>query len=144
MHSRKQHDSEGVPFSNELVEEISEILNFVYRDKCELQNKQIEVFGRTYETEILMAVSLTDKDDESSIPATYIVSADLESSKKDIVLDAIVDSAGMFLEQILSDPNWNDYNANWSEETVKGININYQITRENIKLSLLADQLLNQ
>ncbi len=145
MHSRKEHDTEGTPFSQELIEEITEILNFVYKEKCNAANKEIEVYGKTYQSELLLGVSILEKDDESAIPATYIASADLdEQQKQGKILDAIVDSAGIFIEQYLTTREWDEYNSNWTEEQVKGVRIHYQVTRENIKLSLMADRLLNQ
>lgn len=144
MHSRIEHDNEGTPFSKELIEEISEILNFVYKDKCEQTNKEIEVYGKTYETELLIAISVLEKDDELAIPATYIASAEIGAQKQNKILDAIVDSAGIFIEQYLTSSHWDGYIANWTEEEVKGVVIHYQVTRENVKLSIMADQLLNQ
>ncbi|MCK5884285.1 MAG: hypothetical protein KAG61_11395 [Bacteriovoracaceae bacterium] len=144
MHSRIEHDTEGTPFSQELIEEISEILSFVYKDKCELANKEIQVYGKTYPTELLFAISVLEKGDDNAIPATFIASADIGEKRQDKILDAIVDGAGIFLEQYLTDSHWDGYSANWSEEELKGITIHCQITRENIKLSIMADQLLNQ
>ena len=144
MHSRIEHEQEGTLFSQELIDEITEILNFVYKDKCELANKTIEVYGKTYDTELLLAITVLEKEDENAIPATYIASAEIGTKKQDAILDAIVDSAGIFIEQYLNTPNWDGYISNWTEEEIKGVQIYYQVTRENIKLSLMADQLLNQ
>lgn len=144
MHSRLEHDENGESFSKELIEEISEILNYVYKKKCDQTNKTIEIYGQTFKTELIMAVSVVDKDDETLIPSTYIVSADIGNERQSKILDAIVDSAGIFLEQFLNREEWDDYSSNWTEEKIRDVKIYYQITRENIKLSLLADQLLNQ
>lgn len=145
MLSRLDHLTEGQNFSSELSEEISEILSFVYAEKASAKNLAIEVYGQIFDTEVVLAVSLLSPHDESAAPITYLASVEIaEESRYEKVLDALVDSAGLFLEQFFNDQEWDDFNGNWTEVEVKGVNIHYLTSRENIKLSLMADELLRE
>lgn len=145
MLTRLDHPTEGQSFSTELCEEISEILSFVYAERASAINRAIEVYGTIYDTEVILAVSLIDPHNEHEIPVTYQASVEIEKETKyEKVLDAIVDSAGLFLESYFNDAEWDDYNGNWTEVEVKGITIHFISTRENIKLSQIADNLLRE
>lgn len=145
MLSRLDHEEDGQNFSTQLCEEIAEILTFVYGEKAAARSRTLEVYGTIYDTEIVLAVSLLSPDDESSTPVTYLASVEIEKgSRYEKVLDAIVDSAGLFLEQYFNDSEWDDYNGNWTEIEVKGITLFYLTSRENIKLTMMADELLRQ
>lgn len=145
MLSRLDHEEEGQNFSTTLCEEIGEILSFVYAEKANEKQRSIEVYGTIYDTEVVLAVSLISPQDELVTPVTYFASVELEKAGKyEKVLDAIVDSAGLFLEQFFNEEEWDDFNGNWTEIEVKGVKINFLTSRENIKLTMMADELLKE
>ena len=99
----------------------------------------------TFPAEVVLAVSLVNKKDDNAAPVTYHVSTDLnEKIKADKVVDNLVDSVGIFFDSYFEDPNWNDFFSKWEETEFKGIKIYYKISRENVGLTLLADQILEE
>jgi hypothetical protein len=50
--------------------------------------------------------------------------------------------AGMFFDEIFADENWSEWEPNWQEVEWQNKKYWYKITRENVSLTLAADQLL--
>lgn len=74
-----------------------------------------------------------------------MISMDLEEKEDpQKYLDTLIDSIGIFFDQYFADANWNDYQANWEEAEYKKLKFFYKISRENMALSIQAEQLLNQ
>ena len=77
-------------------------------------------------------------------PVTLFISHDnLEDSKKfKKSLAALVDFAGIIFDDITGTKDWSDYNSTWTENEYKDSTFSIKITRENISLSLQAEELL--
>ena len=143
MLSRKQHDLEGLVLPDEWTKEFTDLLNSIYKDECTRQGKSFFVLGYTYPEEVLMGISFMEEDDLNAIPVTLVVSADLkEGQKAKKLLDTLIDSVGVFFDSYFSNSESSDYNTNWSSETFKNVEIFYQVSRENILLTLKANELL--
>lgn len=129
----------------EWSESITELLNTNYANYLTQSGKTFMVWGKLYHGELVVIASLLNPSMETDIPTTYFVSIDLSDGQDHTkYLDNLVDSIGDFYEIFFSDPNWMDYLDHWVEEDYKGVNLFYKTNRENIALSIKAEQLLNQ
>jgi hypothetical protein len=143
MLSRKTQSEPGILLPEEWRENLEGLLISIYKERDNFQGKTFEVFAYTYPNEVILLVSLLDQKDSMVIPITYKVSADLkekEDPKK--ILEALVDSVGVFFDHVLNTPNWVDYLSTWEESVTKGQKIFISTSRENIGLTLQADELL--
>jgi hypothetical protein len=145
MLSRKEHEQKATHLPEEWRKKVRELLNSTYGNKFDKEQCEFAVFGMTFTSEVVLAVSLVNKNDDNAAPVTYHVSTDLdEKTKADKVMDNLVDSVGLFFDNYFEDLNWNDFFSKWEETDFKGIKIHYKITRENVGLTLLADQILEE
>jgi len=143
MQSRKHQDLDGIILPEEWSKEFTGLLNSIYKDECNRQNKSFFVLGYTYPDEVVMAISFMDDADLAAIPVTLVVSADLkEGQKAKKLLDTLIDSVGVFFDHYFHNAEESEYNTNWTSETFKNVEIFYQVSRENILLTLKANELL--
>lgn len=141
MLSRKQQDVEGLSLPEEWTKEFTELLNSIYKDECNRQGKSFYVLGFTYPDEVVLGISFMDDKDMIAIPVTLVLSADLEEGQKPKkLLDTLIDSVGVFFDHHFQ--NEADYNTKWTSETFKNVEIHYQVSRENILLTIKANELL--
>ena len=145
MHCRKDQKEEGLPLPKKWVSDIKELLSETYSGQIRALDKEFTIHGFTYPDELFLAVGLNQKNDENAIPTTYIVSFDLsEKVKAEDAIQELVDSVGIFFDTYFSNPDHVEYITTWQEAEFKKIKFFYKVSRENIGLSILAGQLLNQ
>ena len=145
MLSRKSQNDKEIPLPDTWCQELEETLSEVYREKSLDSQKAFFVQGFTYPNEVLAAASLYNSEDDTIIPVTIILSADLEEGENnDLLLKSIVDSFGILFDDVFSQEDWNDYYADWKELKAKKKTLFYQITRENLKLTKMADDFLKK
>lgn len=148
MLSRKEQTLRANFFPIKWTAEVKNLLEGLYKPQCDLNNLYIEVFALTYPDELVLAVSLLDKENEIVIPVTYMASADLgEKENPEDTLNLLVDSIGFFFENFfasLTSPDQDEtiYSSDWEQSKVKNKEFHYKITRENVGISLAADALL--
>jgi hypothetical protein len=134
-----------IDLPNEWVDKVTELLQDSYRQQLVDESKVFQVFGKLYKGEVLIIASLVDPSDEFAIPTSYFVSMDLEDGQDHTkVLDSLVDSVGAFFDTFFATKDWMDYQDQWQSEKFKDLDIFYKINRENVALTIKADQLLNQ
>jgi hypothetical protein len=59
------------------------------------------------------------------------------------ILDISVSLTSLIYDDIFSKEDWHEYVLNWTENEIDGHKLFYKITRENISLTLQAEELLN-
>ena len=134
-----------IDLPQEWVDGVYELLQSTYQAKLSELVLDFKVYGRLYKSELLVIASLVDPNNEKALPTSYFVSMDLEEGQDHTkLLDTLVDSIGAFFDLYFADPSWMDYQDIWKEEEFKGLKLNVKVTRENIDLTIKADQLLNQ
>ena len=145
MLARKEQKHSAIYLPQEWKDKVEALLNNIYAAQCERDGKTFQVYGLTYPDEVYLTVSYLDPKMETSIPVTYIISCDLEKQNEaQKLIDILVDSIGVFFDDYFSKDEWNDYNPVWTESVFKKQKFFYQVNRENIALTIQADQLLNQ
>ena len=147
MQPRKNQKDQPILLPDQWTGEVKELLNQNYSEQCDSTGKTFEVFGETYPDEVLMAVSFLDKKDQLIIPITYMVSADLEQKQNpEKLLKSLVDTVGLFFDGYFSGSKDQEeesvYLSNWEEAELNKVRFWYKVTRENIGLSRMADDLL--
>lgn len=146
MLSRKEQQRPGTQMPDQWRNEVQELLSDLYRDNFDSEIKVFEVYGLTYPDEVMISVSFTDKNNPSSVPVTYQVSADLnEEVGPEKLIKTLVDSVGIFFDDFFTQGQSDsgiEYIARWQEANFKGLDIYYKVSRENIGLTLMANELL--
>ncbi len=134
-----------IDLPNEWVDKVEELLHETYQAKLSELAKTFKVFGKLYKDEVLIMASLLEANTESSLPTTYFVSMDLADGQDHTkLLDTLVDSIGAFFDIYFATENWMDHQDMWKEEKFKDLDVFVKINRENVELTIKADQLLNQ
>lgn len=140
---RKEHEKVPNALPDSWKESVMELLGSIYQAELDRRNKSFFLHGVSFSDELFIGISLLDSHDEAIIPTTYQISADLkEKTDSEKLLKTMVDSIGLFFDTFFATPDWSDYQANWEEADIQGSKFFYRVCRENLKLTLEADQLL--
>lgn len=145
MLARKEENIEGKDLPQEWLDKVLDTISRTYQGEFDPDKSEFQIFGMAFSNEALCMLSILDKIDSNKAPVTCFISADLsEKTKMNKLLDAVVDAIGLFLDDYFSQKNWDSYQLNWRELDVKKFKLFVKITRENVALSIKANQLLNQ
>ena len=141
-----EEELKGKALPYEWLEEVTKTFNDAYETKRKEQDRFFEAFGEVYEKEFVVIISYLHANDPMCSAVSLFVSHDnLEDSKKfKESLGALVDFAGIIFDDIISTKDWSEYNSLWTENEYKGFKFNYKLTRENISLSMQAEELLKE
>ncbi len=143
MHSRKDQNEDLIKLPNDWLRDLGELLNSTYKDQCDQKNKSFLVLGHTFPNEVVLIISFLDEKSLGTIPITLILSADLdEKNKSEKLLEVLVEFIGIFFDQVFSSDEWDDYNPNWEMEEIKDFKIYFTVSRENILLTIKANEIL--
>ncbi|MCT4641123.1 MAG: hypothetical protein N4A33_02425 [Bacteriovoracaceae bacterium] len=138
--------SEGKHIPNEWTELLIKTLNDTYEAKAASDECFFDVYGKTFEEEFILIISYIHKTDYSKSPITLFISHDnLDTSKKfKEAIDSAIDLTGLIFDDIFSNEDWNEYVLNWTQNDFEKNQFFYKITRENISLTIQAEELLKQ
>ena len=146
MFARKNQDLPGTDMPRPWIDKALEVLNSVYITELEKINKKFTIYGVAYPDELLLAIGLLSNNDLDMSTMTLSLSADLENNnEKEMgnLLNNLIDSAGVFFDQFFANPDWNDFDLRWNSFKFKSKTYYYSTSRENIALTLQANQLLS-
>lgn len=145
MLSRKEQEKRPLSLPKEWSEKVQHLLESIYLDKIEKVGKTFEIYGLTYPDEVYIAISLVHRENELVTPVSYLMSADLvEGQNSQELIDNLIDSVGVFFDGYFITPDWDGYEATWSEAEFKNEKFHYCVSRENIGFSIIADELLEK
>ena len=136
--------TEGTILPAEWTESFVGILTETYFKQTEKDSRFFDVFGKTFDKEFVIVVSYIHHDDHLAAPISLFISHDiLENDKKmKKTLDQVVNLTGLIFDDIFSKEDWNEFIPNWTENQFEESNFFYKITRENIGLTIQAEELL--
>lgn len=150
MFSRIDHEVAAVVFPKEWSEEFKQTLLGIYGDKCIKDDRTFEIFAYTYPSELLLIVSYTSLD-KLVAPVSLFLSTNLETKKDPKkTMNTLLDAVGVFYDSYFANRGdgeneiWDEFIYEWEEATFSKEQIFYKVTRENIALSIEADNLLNK
>lgn len=134
------------PLPNEWTEEFTRVLTDTYFERSEKDNRFFDVYGEIYDKDFVVIASYIHHDDQLKSPISIFISHDVLEDSKEFksTLKNLVDFMGLILDDIFAIDEWSDYNNTWTENAYKGSNFFYKITRENISLTLQAEQFLEK
>jgi hypothetical protein len=145
MLSRKNHETLGQPLPAEWIERVQNLMEDLYRGKCEKLQRTFAIYGFHYPDELLLIVSLLGKNNPRALPVSCFLSIDLEQEGVwSGQLETLLDGAGMFFDSFFAKKDWNDYLPDWTKATFRKKTIYYMVSRENIALTIEADRLLKK
>jgi hypothetical protein len=145
MYARKHHDSEGVELPIDFKVEFESLLEDTFSDKKPNNDYIFEVFGKIYPDEILLMVCFFHADNLGRIPVSCFISADVDENnaqRPHKILSMMVDLTGKFFDEYFAEEEFEDFEPNWQPTEFKNQQFYFKVTRENIALSLQADELL--
>lgn len=124
---------------------LTNILNATYEERATKDNYFFDVIGKIFEKESILFVSYLDKADYSTAPTTLSISFDNlnDSNALKKILDISVSLTSLIFDDIFSKEDWREYVLNWTENEIDGHKLYYKITRENMNLTLQAEELLS-
>ena len=130
----------------EWTEELTKTLTEAYFDQSEKDKKFFDVYGEIYEKEFVVIVSYIHHEDQMCSPISVFISHDIvdDSKRYKEVLKSLVDLSGEIFDDIFATEKWHDYNSNWTCNKYKGCEFHYKITRENVSLTLQAEEFLGR
>ena len=145
MLSRKEQERLGIILPDKWRQKVESVLYNVYQKNCDADKKEFQVYAITYPNELLLTAGYFNPERLDEAPVTYMISMDLnEQEDPNQYLDTLIDSIGLFFDGYFADADWNDYQAHWEEGEYKKLKFHYKVSRENMALSIQAEQLLNQ
>ena len=123
---------------------LTNLLNATYEEKANKDNHFFDVIGKIFEKESILFISYLNKSDYSASPITLSISFDNlnDSDALKSILDICVSLTSLIFDDIFSQENWREYVLNWTENEIDGHKLFYKITRENMSLTLQAEELL--
>lgn len=130
----------------EWTESFTRTLTDAYFERSEKDNCFFNVYAEILEKEFVVIISYLHHNDQLVAPITLSISHDLvEDSKKfKVALDDLVNFSGLIFDDIFGTEDWHDYIPSWTEGKFKQSTFYYKITRENISLTLQAEEILKQ
>lgn len=134
------------PLPIEWTEEFTRTLTEAYFDQSEKDNSFFDVHGEIYDKEFVVIISYLNHDDLTAAPISLFISHDVVEDSKQftIVLKNLIDLSSHVLDDIFATESWHDYVPNWTESKFKDSKFFYKITRENISLTIQAQQFLDK
>ncbi|MEX0799201.1 MAG: hypothetical protein WD025_07135 [Bacteriovoracaceae bacterium] len=117
-----------------------------YLAQSEKDNRFFDVYGQIYDEEFLVIISYIHHSDQMAAPISIFISHDTTSGSKETAsaLKALMDLSGHILDDIFSQKDWNKFVPHWTENKFRDHTFHYKITRENVSLSLQAEELLKK
>ena len=148
MHFGRYQESlfeDGKALPQDWTEEFTKVLSHTYSDRATEDNCFFHVWGQIYDKEILVIISYLDHNDQMASPKTVFISHDLNEKEDKLkqTLENLVNFTGMIFDDIFATEDWNDYFSIWTENKFKDSKFFYKVTRENISLTLQAEQILS-
>ena len=143
MLSRHNEEAVGSNLPKEWLENVKATIEDAYQGLLTKNQKSLEVYGEIHKAEVAVAFSLIDNNDPRGAAITLMTSGDLkekEDPKK--TLDQILNSCGEFFDLILTSENEDFFQPNWIKTTFSKDNFFFKITRENIGVSIVANEIL--
>jgi len=147
MFARNNSSKNPESFPADWIEAFSRLLNSTYKSDCTKNKRYFDVFGQIHPEELLVVISYLSELDESITPVTLFLSCDKDQmdteEKVKKTQKNFIDLAGLFFDEVLSKGEEAiDFEPTWQEVKHNNETYFYKLTRENIALSLKANELL--
>ncbi len=131
---------------NEWTEDLTRTLTEAYYAQSEKDNRFFDVYGEISDKEFVVIVSYIHHADQMMSPISVFISHDIVEDSKQFkkVLKHLVDLTGEIFDDIFATENWCDYISTWTHNKYKTCDFHYKITRENVSITLQAEEFLRK
>jgi hypothetical protein len=140
----ESHDEVGTNLPKDWTESFVGLLTQTYFDQTEKDHRFFDVYGQIFEKEFVVVVSYIHHDDHLAAPISIFISHTNDDKKTKEALDKVVNLSGHILDDIFSKEDWSGFVPTWTENSIGKSNFHYKITRENIGLTLQAEEILKR
>lgn len=144
--TREEYSNPGIDLSEQLKMSILEIFNETYKNDLQKLDLEMGLFGFFYPKEFILITALGQHSKPEENRTNFFVSIpySLDFKNKEMLetVKKAVEALGLCLDDYFAGPEWNDYFDYWQELEVSKTKVHIKSNRENIKLTLLADQIL--
>lgn len=145
MYSRDLTNEKHVLIPGKDLSRFKKAVEEAYTEYFIQRSLDFELHGFLYPKEFVLNICIFSPKDLNITPTSLFCSVDLkDESPSEKIINTIVDYIGIFLDEFFQVDSWEDYFQRWESEDFKGQKLHYRITRENVILSLKAEELLNQ
>ncbi len=148
MIARKPTPSPGAPIPADWTESVARLLNETYADECKKRDRYFDVYGRVFPEELLVVASFAPENRPHESAVTCFLSCDAAEMQDPATVKktqaAFVELLGLFYDEILAVPEWDEWEPLWQEVEHAGKTYFYRLSRENFGLTLEADRLLRE
>lgn len=145
MYSRDLTKEKSIKIPGDDLLNLKNIIEETYQANFIQRNLDFEIYGFIYPQEFVFSICIFNPKDLNATPTSFFCSVDLTDEKpSEKILNSLADYTGVFLDDFFAQDDWEDYFQKWETEKFKDLDIHYKITRENILLSMKAEELLNQ
>lgn len=143
MLSRKNESNKGKALDTSWLEKLCDLLQSTYGEKANNAEGKFKTFGFHYSDEVLLITSYQPVNHPTRQAISLFLSYDIDpSTKNKKLLDHLVDVTGLFFDQYFEDEAWNDYLDSWKLLEFKQEKYFFKTNREDIELTLKANELL--
>lgn len=142
--ARKEQKKSATPIPDFWKEEVLLALSETYAKECQERKKHFELWGEIFSNEVLLISTLVNSHRPEDSATTFFISSDLgdgQDSKE--LLKVLVDALGMRFDDYFSQEDWSDYFDSWQEMQIGKNTLFTKSCRENISLTLKANQILS-
>ena len=143
-HNERAEIANNIPST--ILDSIKKLVLDSFQKEFNKKGYELDVFGELYDDEIVLIFSLEKASENSSKTLSLFISQDLEKNNKiEKKIDHLVSSSSEFFE-IITTKNEDEivelYSPRWQKSDLNQENFHYKISRENIKLTLEANKIL--
>lgn len=134
----------GTVLPNEWNEALVKELSEVYKDQAIQDNSFFDVYGEFFTKELTLVISYLDHANLTAAPHTLKISAEtnLDDPKLKNILSSVIKLASSILDDTFSGSQIIWETTDWIHNPFDGQNLYYQLSRENLSLSIQAEKIL--
>ncbi len=148
MLARKSTWKSGKGASPDWLEGLGRLLNETYKSQCDQNGRYLDVYGQVYPSELLLVVTYLSEKEPTDTPISCFLSCEPEqiADEKSLIETQknYIDLVGLFFDEIFAQEDWDEFEPSWQEVSYKNQTYYYKISRENIALTLKANELLGE
>jgi hypothetical protein len=129
---------------NEWSEGLISVLDEAFVEELKNQERFFEVYGGLSDQELIVIISAYHRTEANQAPYSLFISHNRQGSWQEMkqVLNDLTDFASEVFSEIFSNQEWSDFNDIWTENPYEKSHFYYKVTRENISLTIQANELL--
>ena len=149
MFSRNNNQKKAPsPIPSEILDTINSLINETFEKSLKNKGLELETYGELYTDEIILIFSLVQTKDKNLNTISLFISDEITPETKiEKKINYLINSSSEFFEILTSSTGLEDeqiYSPRWQLTELDDKNFFYKISRENIRLTIEANKLLQK